>query len=285
MNSPRLLSCRAPLLKIARLASAWLTFGIATCAAVGGASETGKLIATANGGRPPILWFESDPAINTGSGPQIWSATSGGQFAARGPGAWGGQNDAFGLAPDARGGAAIAGSTTQNPINPEAGTVLFFCRPGEKARPPMLLFSRADWGNPNYFSLRINQVGARQELTLAVADARSADKAVQVNLATLTPGTWHFVALSWREADGFCQFRGWAGDLLNGELTEIEHRVPSLSPAPGIFVLGGRRADTAGKYGTAPLLFAGGLFQHFAIYDRALAEDTIKSIYLAATRR
>lgn len=244
-----------------------------------------RLIATANLGKPPALWFASDPKINRGSGPKAWSAQSGGQFAVRGADAWGGASAAFGLAADAKGGVAVSGSTTQNPISPQAGTVLFFCRPGAKSAPPMLLFTRADWGKPNYLSLRVNEVGGRWELTLAVADARTSAKATQSNFATLTPDSWAFVALTWRESEGLCRFRCWAGDLAKGELTEGELSVPPLDPNPGIFILGGRRADDVAAYNTAPLLFSGGLLNHFAIYDAALDENVIKDLYLAATRR
>lgn len=236
-------------------------------------------------GKPPLLWFASDPKINLGSGPTVWSAQSGGQFAARGNDPWGRPGAAFGLAPDAKGGVAVSGSTAQSPINPKSGTVLFFCRPGVKSVPPVLLFSRADWGNPNFLSLRINAVGNRWELTLAVADARSADKATQANFATLKPGVWTFVALTWQETAGLCQFRYWAGDLESDELTEGEHSTTPLDPAPGIFILGGRRADIVAKYGSAPLLFVDGLMSNFAVYDSALTEETVKRIYLAASRR
>lgn len=247
--------------------------------------EVVRLISTANLGKPPVLWFASDPKINRGSGPKTWSAQSGGQFAVRGADAWGRPSAAFGLADDAKGGVAVSGSTTQSPINSQAGTVLFFCRPGAKSAPPMLLFSRADWGKPNYLSLRVNEIAGRWEITLAVADSRTTTKATQSNFATLKPGSWTFVALTWQESGGLCQFRYWAGDLATGELTEGELSTPTLDPSPGIFMLGGRRADDVAKYNTAPLLFSDGLLSHFTIYDAALGEDTVKALYLAATRR
>ncbi len=243
------------------------------------------LISEANLGKPPVLWFASDPKINLGTGPKIWAAQSGGQLAARGADAWGRPAAAFGLAGDAKGGVAVSGSTATNVINPKSGAVLLFFRPSENAVPPMMLFSRADWGNPNYLSLRINSVAAQLELALGVADARSKDKAVQAPLATLTPGAWTFVAVTWREIDGLCRFNYWAGDLASGELTEGGLETTPLDPAPGIFMLAGRRADTIAKYATDPLLFTGGLLQHFALYDEALSEDVVKRIYLAARHR
>lgn len=249
------------------------------------AREVEHLLSVANLGKPPTLWFASDPKINLGSGPSVWSAQSGGQLAARGSDPWGRTGAAFGLASDAKGGVAVSGSTTSNPINPKSGTVLFFCRPGENGAPPMLLFSRADWGNPNFFSLRINSVGSRLELTLAVADPRVSNNALQANFATLTPGAWTFVALTWQQIEDTCHFRYWAGELSKGELTEGELDTPPLDPTPAIFVIAGRRADNIAKYSTAPLLFTGGLLHHFTIYDAALTEDAVKRIYLAASRR
>lgn len=247
--------------------------------------EVERLLATANQGKPPVLWFGSDPKVNLGSGPAAWSAQSGGQLAARGADAWGRPAAAYGLAPDAKGGVAVSGSTTTSLINANSGSVLLFFRPSEKAAPPMMIFSRADWGNSNYLSLRINAVGSHWELTLAAADPRSRDKAIQANFATLTPGAWTFVAVTWQESGGLCRFRYWAGDLATGELTEGELETPPLDPSPGIFVLAGRRADNIAKYATAPLLFSDGLLQHFTVYDSALSEDIVKRIYLAASRR
>ncbi|MCU0793655.1 MAG: LamG domain-containing protein [Opitutaceae bacterium] len=287
-SSPRLLA-RALRLTVFGLVASFPLAAFAQTSKPTSAEQVERLIGSAQLGRPPVLWFGSDPKINLGSGPAGWTADSGGQLAARSPDAWGRQGAAFGLAAEAKGGVAVSGSTTlgphKGPINPKSGTVLFFFRPGENSAPPMLLFSRADWGNPNYLSLRINAVGGRWELTLAVADTRASAKATQANFATLQPGAWTFVALAWQENAGLCRFRYWAGDLATGELTEGEHDTTPLDPTPGIFTIAGRRADNIAKYGTAPLLFSGGLLHHFAIYDDALSEDAVKRIYLAACLR
>lgn len=279
MNTPRALSTvLAVFISIAPLSAS-------TGPAASNPQEVEKFLATANQGKPPVLWFGSDPKVNLGSGSAAWTAQSGGQLAARGPDAWGRPAAAYGLAADAKGGVAISGSTTASLINAKSGSVLLFFRPAEKAAPPMMLFSRADWGNPNYLCLRINAVGSHWELTLAAADLRSKDKAIQANFATLTPGAWTFVAVTWQESGALCRFRYWAGDLATGELTEGELETPPLDPSPGIFVLAGRRADNVAKYATAPLLFSDGLLQHLSVYDAALSEDIVKRIYLAATRR
>ena len=256
-----------------------------TKAKLDAAQEVENLISTAHYGKPPLLWLASDPKNNKGSGSPTMSAQSGGQLAARGSDPWNRPDAAFGLASDAQGGAAISGSTTTNLINPKSGTVLFFCRLGENPTPAMLLFSHADWGQSNYLSLRVNAVGARHELTLAVANPGTPGKASQTNVATLTPGAWTFVALAWHESDSFCRFRYWSGDLATGEITEGDYDVPALAPTPGLFVIAGRRTDNVAKFKTAPLLFTGGFFQHFAIYEGALPEEVIKRIYLAAARR
>lgn len=249
------------------------------------AVEVDRLIASANYGKSPTLWFGSDPTVNLGSGPANWSAQSGGTLSARGTDPWGHPGGAYGPARDAKGGVAISGSTTSNIINPSAGTVILFFRPGAQSMPPMMLFSRADWGDPNYLSLRINAVSTRWELTLAAADARSAHKATQANFATITPGAWTFVALTWQEAEGRCFFRYWAGDLSHGELTEGEMSTAPLHPAPAIFVVAGRRADKAAQLGDSPLLLSDGLLKNFAIYDAPLSEDIIKQIFVAGCRR
>jgi hypothetical protein len=247
-------------------------------------AEVERLIAQGAYGKKPILWFAENADGNTGSGPKNWSATSGGRLDQRGIDPWGKADAAFGLPRGSLGGAAVSGSTTNSPLRRAAGTALMFFRPGESARPPMLLFQNADWGDPGYVALRINEVGRKWELTLAVTEPNSTNKAVQASFATLAPGQWNFVALTWQETEGTCLFRYWAGALRDAELTFGEKQASSIDASKSMLLIGGRRGDHSSAAGLPALTFDGGLFRHLAIYDTPLSEETIQAIYLAAIR-
>lgn len=219
-----------------------------------------------------------------GSGLKSWLANSGGRLSARGLDPWGRTNSAFGLPPGASGSAVVSGSTARSPINPTSGTALFFCRPGENSHPPMLLFCNADWGQPGYLSLRINEIRDKWELTLAVSEPASSSRATQLNFASMAPGVWSFIALTWQQSGDVCTFRYWAGSLSGGELTYGEHEASALKSSNSMFVLGGRRADHSAASKLPPLVFDGGLFSHFTLYDTPLPEETVQRIYLAAIR-
>lgn len=248
------------------------------------AEDVERLISSVNFGKPPTLWLSVDPKVNEGSGPKVWSASSGGQLDARGLDPWQRPAAAFGPFADATGGVALAGSTAQSPINPQAGTVLMFFRPGEKTMPPALLFSNADWGSPNYFSLRINNVAGEWSLTLGISDQGIPSKAKQVNFATATPGVWTFVAVTWKQTGDVCQLRYWAGDLKGGQLSSGQTSAPALSAAPASFLIGGRRADSIATPAHSALTFADGLYSNFAIYDAVLSEEAVTRIYTAACK-
>lgn len=248
------------------------------------AVEVDRLIEQGAAGKKPILWYARDAEHNRGSGQPGWTATSGGRLSARGADAWGRPDAAFGLAPGAGGGAAVSGSKAVAPINTATGTVLLFCRPSLNSKPPMLLFTNADWGQAGYFSLRINEVKGRWELTLATADPTASNHATQASFATMTPGAWSFIAISWQESGDRCTFRYWAGSLNDKELTVGDVETSAIVAAKPMFLLAGRRADQSGGAGLPNLAFEGGLFSNFAIYDTALSEDTIQRIYLVASR-
>lgn len=248
------------------------------------AVEVERLVALGSYGKKPVLWYLRDADHNRGSGEKGWTATSGGKLSARGSDPWGQANGAFGLPTGAAGGAAVSGSKAIPPIHTTGGSVLLFCRPATNSKPPMLLFSNADWGQPGYLSLRINEVKGRWELTLATSNPSSSTPATQANFATLQPGAWAFIALSWQQAGDRCSFRYWAGSLAANELTYGELETAPIADAKPMFMLAGRRADQSGSSGLPSLAFEGGLLNNFAIYDVPLSEETVQRIYLAATR-
>jgi hypothetical protein len=257
-----------------------------TAAPIDNATEVERLIKLGTYGRPPILWFSQSPEINVGSGSKTWTAVSGGRIEARSLDPWGRLNGAFGPTVNASGGAAVSGSTTFNIISPRQGSVIFFCPPGAATKPPMLLFSLADWGDENYFSLRVNgktASAADWNFTLAVADAGNKNRASQFEFASVAPLEWSFVAITWSEQSGIRVLNYWAGSLSSGELVEGRQDLQPMSDRPGTLIIPGRRSEDKGA--RPGLAFAGGLLSQFAIYDSALSEDTVKRIYLAAIRR
>lgn len=250
------------------------------------AAEVERLIAQGSYGQPPVLWFAKGPETNSGSGSPNWRANSGGRLEARGLDPWGRGDAAFGPLATAEGAAAVSGSTASNILNPAQGSVLFFCRPGALAQPPMILFCLGEWGDENYFSLRINNKKSAQKnwnLTIAAADPGNVNKASQFEFANIKPNDWFFVAISWSEQGNIRTLNYWAGSLGDGELVEGRQDLNPMSRLPGTLLLCGRRRDRAK---TLPnLVFADGLISQFAIYDSALSDDTVKRIYLAASRR
>ncbi|MCU0792965.1 MAG: hypothetical protein MUE42_08985 [Opitutaceae bacterium] len=248
------------------------------------AAEVERIIATGTRGNGPVLWFARDAERNLGSGHSTWAATSGGRLSERGLDPWGRANSAFGLARGAVGGAAVSGSKAYSPINPKGGSIVLFCRPSSGAKPPLLLFSNADWGAAGYLSLRINAVNGRLELTLASSDPGTTNKARQTSFATLYPGRWSFVALSWQEAGSQCVFRYWAGSLDEQELTYGELEAPPIAESKSMFLIAGRRADDQGALGLPSLAFEGGLISQFAVFDTPLSEDVVQRLFVASTR-
>lgn len=250
------------------------------------AKEVERLISLGSYGQPPVLWYSKGPEINSGSGDAGWRANSGGRLEARGLDPWGRSDAAFGPLETALGGAAISGSTAHNILSPAQGSVLFFCRPGANAKPPMMLFSLGEWGDDYYLSLRVNsksQSARNWNLTLASADPGNSNKASQFEFASIKPNDWFFVAISWNEQSGVRIMNYWAGSLGDGELVEGRQDLSPMSRTTGMLVIGGRRQDRPKVQPN--LLFAGGLLSQFAIYDSPLADDTVKQIYLAACRR
>jgi hypothetical protein len=250
------------------------------------AMEVERLIAQGSYGQPPVLWFSKGPELNSGSGEPNWRANSGGRLEARGLDPWGRSNLAFGPLETALGGVAISGSTVHTILSPAQGSVLFFCRPGANAKPPMMLFCLGEWGDDYYLSLRINsktQSARNWNLTLAAADPGNANKASQFEFASIKPNDWFFVAISWSEQSGVRIMNYWAGSLGDGELVEGRQDLSPMSRTPGMLLIGGRRHDRPSALPS--LLFAGGLLSQFAVYDSPLADDTAKRIYMAACRR
>lgn len=248
------------------------------------AAEVERIIATGARGKAPVLWFAKDAERNLGSGHANWAATSGGRLSERGSDPWGRPNSAFGIAKGATGGAAVSGSKAFSPINPRGGSIVLFCRPSAGAKPPMLLFSNADWGGAGYLSLRINDMNGRLELTLAASDPGTSNKARQTSIATLRPGRWSFVALSWQEAGAQCVFRYWAGSLEEQELTYGELEAPAIAESKSMFLIAGRRAEDHGALGLPSLAFDGGLISQFAVFDTPLPEEIVQRIFVASMR-
>lgn len=176
----------------------------------------------------------------------------------------------------------VVGSKVQSPINATEGAILMFYRPSPNAVPPMMLFSKSDWGQPGFFCLRINQVGTRRQLNLAVNSLANLEKAVQINFADVELGAWGFVAVSWREMAGVCTLQYWAGPLSSGELTSGGRELPPMPAVNESLRLGGRPQDMIEKFKMVPLTFAGGLLCQVAVFDQSLPDEAVRKIYSAA---
>jgi hypothetical protein len=242
-------------------------------------AQVAKLIESpAPGIQSPVVWFRSDPGVNSGTGSPSLLATSGGTLGDRTANPWGQADAAFGPSGEPLTGAAVAGSKEANLLSSENGTVLLFLKAPETPDEESIIFEQGAWSQETQcFDLRIRK-GKSLEILVGAPGMESPPQGFP--LSDIEAGQWYFLALSWQKETDDYAVKWWVGELAAGATPmQGDLRLPAMgAPGSALKIAGRARGETFG----APVVLAGGYLNNFAVYDSRLGDDQISAIYSAA---
>lgn len=221
-------------------------------------------------GIEPALLFTQTAVTNEGTGSPDWIASSGSRLTERGRDPWGDDVGAFGPAPGAGKGVAVASSTNSPLLSGDSGTLVLCFQTPEVTGDTVMILSRGAWGDPTVFDLRVDRM---KSIILYSGSTNPRPQTLQVG--PYVPGAWMFLGLTWKKQGQEILMDTVLGQLADGEAPRFNSFTLAHAGDPRSPLLIAGRINPE----LSPALLERGFFSCIAVYEHTLTREAIENLF------
>lgn len=221
-------------------------------------------------GVEPALLFLQSSDTNAGTGSPDWIANSGSRLTERGRDPWGDEAGAFGPAPGAVIGAAVASSINSPLLTGDAGALVVCFQTPEVTGDPVMILSRGAWGDPSVFDLRADRLKS-----VILYSGPTNPKPLTLQIGPYVAGAWMFLGITWKKEGDEILMEAVSGQLTDGATPRINSFTISQAGDPSAPLLIAGRTNR----GLSPALLEGGFFSCIAVYEKTLTQEMLENLF------